>query len=63
MGAKQKQVIVVYDEEIGSNADGKLTAPVLIICIVVASAGVMFGYESGIYGNNNLIKLIFLLIH
>ncbi|KAJ4716628.1 Sugar transport protein [Melia azedarach] len=50
MGAKQKQVIVVYDEEIGSNADGKLTAPVLIICIVVASAGVMFGYESGIYG-------------
>ncbi|KAJ4716629.1 Sugar transport protein [Melia azedarach] len=48
MGAKQ--VIVIYDEGNSHNSEGKLTAPVVIISIVVASVGLMFGYETGSYG-------------
>lgn len=40
------------DIELSANAsvEGSLTAAVVIICIVAASAGLIFGYDIGISG-------------
>lgn len=49
MGAGK--LIVIYDDGDDTISEGKLTAPVVIICIAVASAGFMFGYNMGVFGD------------
>jgi hypothetical protein len=36
----------------GKDYPGKLTCKVLVICIVAAMGGLIFGYDLGISGNN-----------
>lgn len=48
----KKQVIVIYESDNYQSSDGRLTGHVLIICIAVTSAGLMFGYDIGINGKS-----------
>ncbi|KAK2982334.1 hypothetical protein RJ640_009031 [Escallonia rubra] len=42
--------VMVDDGDISENEEGKLTTSVVIICIIAASAGLMFGYDIGVSG-------------
>ncbi|GFY89139.1 major facilitator superfamily protein [Actinidia rufa] len=48
------------EEEVGSSgqvcAEGRLTTSVVIICIIAASAGLMFGYDVGVSGGVTTIE-------
>ncbi|KAK3034833.1 LOW QUALITY PROTEIN: hypothetical protein RJ639_033738 [Escallonia herrerae] len=42
--------VMVGNVDISENEEGKLTTSVVIICIIAASAGLMFGYDIGVSG-------------
>ncbi|XP_024035135.1 sugar transport protein 5 isoform X2 [Citrus clementina] len=47
---RKGRVIIIYERDNEFNSEGRLTGPMLIICIAVASAGLMYGYDIGING-------------
>ena len=50
---RKGRVIIIYERDNEFNSEGRLTGPMLIICIAVASAGLMYGYDLGINGKSS----------